>query len=70
MFPGPHSHHLHPGSYLPLNKEKGGNLIFCLDSQHNQIEMTRSPQASVNATTASGLKIISQELYWYISTGD
>lgn len=59
MFLGPHSYHLHPGTYLPLNKEKGGNLIFCLDNESNQAEMTRSPQASVNAPTASGLKAIS-----------
>lgn len=70
VFLGPHSHHLHPGCYLPLNKDKGGNLIFCLDNQSNQAEMTRSPQASVNAPTASGLKAISQKLYWCIRTGD
>lgn len=70
VFLGPHSHHLHRGSYLPLNKEKGGNLIFCLDNQSNQAEMTRSPQASVNAPTASGLKAISQELYSCIPIGD
>lgn len=54
VFLEPHSHHLHPGSYLPLNKKKGGNLIFCLDNQRNQAEMTRSPEASVAAPTASG----------------
>lgn len=32
--------------------------------------MTRSPEASVNAPTASGLKLTSQELYWCISFGD
>lgn len=32
--------------------------------------MMRSPEASVNAPTASGLKPISQELYWCICIGD
>lgn len=73
VFLEPHSHHLHPGSYLPL-KGKGGNLIFCLDDIRYQTgyqtEMTSSPQASVNSPTAFGLKAISQELYGCIRTGD